>query len=353
MKKIKTSLFLFAAALAVSLTAQAGSFSRGGGSFSRGSSSSSSPARSIGMTRPTYSAPTPAAPKYAAPAPTTSPRSYSAPTYRSTTTTNNTTIIRDRGGYGGGGGGGFMSSLAGGALGGVVGTMVGNALSTPHVAPAQAVMAAPAATAGALAPQAGAQAVGQQVADGAGAVAGVVGAAPLAVVRDAGPGFWTYLVYFLVAVAVLATLTGLTVLIIRRIIEWRAERRASEEMARLGITAQINYADAAHTCEAPRMNPFSPISRFIDIQRAFAARDLQTLRVHLSDDLYDQMVADLPPEGSLYTLAGISYVVEHSSRDLFSVRFKATDVSDGTNLDETWHWTRGSAGVWELAGVEQ
>lgn len=348
MKKIKTSLFLFAAALAVSLTAQAGSISRGGGSFSRGSSSFSSPARSIGMTRPTYSAPTPAAPKYAAPAPTTAPRSYSAPTYRSTTT-NNTTVIRERSGSGGG----FMSSFAGGALGGVVGTMVGNALSTPHVAPAQAVMAAPAATAGALAPQAGAPAVGQQVADGAGATAAAVGAAPMMVVRDTGPGFWTYLVYILVLVAILATLTGLTVLILRRIIEWRADRRAEEEFKRLGISRCSSYADIAHSSEAPRMNPFSPVARFLDVQRAYAARDTQSLRVHLSDDLYDQMVNDLPAEAGPCTLAGISYVVEHSSRDLFSVRFKCADTADGSTLNETWHWTRGDAGVWLLAGIEQ
>lgn len=308
MKKTLTTLLLVAMA-AVSISAHAGSFSRGGSSFSRSSSISSSPSRSMGYSKP-------AAPSYSAPRPSTSPTYSRQPTYAPPPRT--TVINNNSGGGFGGGGGGFMSSMAGG----FTGSVLGNLISAPHAA-APAMVAAPAA----VAPQM----VSPNTAAAIGAPMYVSGGSQ----TSGWSVFWS-LIGWLFTLALLAAVVYGIFWLVRRVLQSRQEREEAEY----------------HSDEPVGDLPFSPVAKFITVQKAFATRDVATLRAHLGEDMIEQAIDDLPKEPGEYTLTAIAYVIQSATRSEISVLFSAIDTSDDTEVRETWHFKKvGSS--WLLAGVQQ
>lgn len=292
-------LISFLACVLLATSAMAGSFSRGGGSFSR-SFSSPSPARSIGMSRPSvapsYSRPA-APPSYTPPRPTTTP-SYSAP---ATTVTHSTS---------GGSGGGFWSSFGGAAAGSLVGQAIGGGIGHgggTTVVNAGGSGAVPVASTGAV----------------------VAGAAPVVVAASPGPSVAS----ILASVLLWLILAGAIALLVWFMV--RVYKAARQERMQ----------------ESPTSLPFSPVSRFLEVQRAFAAKDVAALRALLGPDLIDQTLADLPEEATTPKLTGISYTVADVSDGVVSVHFTADDLMDNTKLDEVWHFTR-VGGSWVLNGID-
>lgn len=119
-----------------------------------------------------------------------------------------------------------------------------------------------------------------------------------------------------------------------------------------GIVAVVRSFRREKMMDAPATLPFSPVSHFLEVQRAFAAKDVPALRALLGPDLIDQVLADLPEESTAPQLAGISYTVAGISSGVISIHFQAEDRMDGSRLDETWHFSR-IGGVWVLNGIDQ
>lgn len=317
----KTFTLLLATLLSLTAaTAEAGSFSRGGASFSRGSTVSS-PARSVGMTRPSvapsYTPPRPPTPP-APPRPSTSP-SYAPPP---TVSRNTTTIVNQ----GGSGGSGFLSSAAGG----FTGSVLGNLVSQPHGVPVAGAGyvptgAAPAAPAGAY-PAAGSGGVVEGVA--------VVPPAQVYVAPSSqgsvGAGIAKFLWWMLVSVVLLALIGSILFFLYRTVQNYRREQEAEVD---------------------PGPIPFNPVEKFILIQKMFATRNADALRRLLTADLAEQKIDDLPPEDSEYTLSHISWYQLDWDGKVASIHFKAMDTSDGSTLSEIWHFRQGHF-TWQLAGVE-
>jgi predicted lipid-binding transport protein (Tim44 family) len=276
-------LFVLLVGAIIASSVFAGSISRGGGSFSSSRSFSSSPARSLGMSRPSIS---PSRPSYSTPMPSTSPR-YSAPapsvapSYRAPSS-----------------GGGFLSSFGGS----FAGSMLGNAIFG-H----------------------GSGGGGTTVVNGGGAGGG----APTVISQGySGPSFFDILGFLLVAVII-----GLSLWLL-----WRTFRSSG----------------ASPQDEDDATLPFSPVVRFMEIQKAFAAKDVQTLRTLLGPDLVEQILADLPDEPGECTLKSVVYSVLDVSGRVISIRFMAKDTADDSTLKETWHFLRAPYGTsWLLNGIEQ
>ena len=204
----------------------------------------------------------------------------------------------------------------GGAL---VGSMVGNALTNNHGSNTTVV------TGGGAVPVAAAPVAAQ-----AGAPV-VEYAAPATVVATAQPttsissSIWGFL-SGLIGLVLIAALIWAVVSFVRR---YRSERAVT--------TSNL---------------PFSPVSKFLEVQRAFAAKDALALRGLLGEDMYDQLMADLPNEPTESKLVGISYEVLDIDSDVISIAFKADDLMDNTKLNETWHFVRDGK-AWVLNGIEQ
>lgn len=245
---------------------------------------------------PSYSRPS-VAPSYAPPRPTTTP-SYSAP---APTVTHSTS---------GSSGGGFWSSFGGAAAGSLVGQAIGGGIGHggggTTVVNAGGSGAVPVASTGAV----------------------VAGAAPV-VVASPGPSVASILASVLLWL-ILAGAIALLVWFMVRVYKAARQERMQESPAAL---------------------PFSPVSRFLEVQRAFAAKDVPALRALLGPDLIDQTLADLPEEATTPKLAGISYTVADASDGVISIHFKADDLMDNTKLDEVWHFTR-VGGSWVLNGID-
>lgn len=200
--------------------------------------------------------------------------------------------------------------------GAVVGSVVGNALSNNH-------SNTTVVTGGGAAPVAAAPA--QVVSPG------VEYAAPATVVatQQSSSSFassiWSFL-FGLIGLVLIAGLIWFVVSVIRR---YRSERAVT--------TSTL---------------PFSPVSKFLEVQRAFAAKDALALRNLLGGDMYEQILADLPDEPAESKLTGISYEVLDIDGDVISIAFKADDLMDNTKLNETWHFVR-EGKAWVLNGIEQ
>ena len=143
---------------------------------------------------------------------------------------------------------------------------------------------------------------------------------------------------FLWNVFLCVLVTGLIALVL--FIAWRAfkaerQKRAEEAIEALGFSPL----------------PFSPVERFMGVQRAFAGKDEQALRQLLGPDLIDQILADLPEQPSQATLAGVSYVMVDRRSDVISIHFNGHDKQDDSELSETWHFIR-YGGAWVVNGID-
>ena len=93
--------------------------------------------------------------------------------------------------------------------------------------------------------------------------------------------------------------------------------------------------------------PFNPTQVFWEIQKAFAAGDVTSLKTLLGPDIVDEMIADLQP--STLTLSGVSHEVRLSNNTEFSVWYKFTDA--GEEVNQVWHYEKRN-GIWALNGIE-
>lgn len=118
------------------------------------------------------------------------------------------------------------------------------------------------------------------------------------------------------------------------------------------IIATIRAVKNKRMEDDPEALPFSAVSRFLEVQKAFAAKDVQALRTLLGPELIEQVLADLPEEATTAQLVGICYNVVDATKNIISIRFQAEDKMDGTRLDEVWHFSR-MGGVWVLNGIDQ
>lgn len=192
------------------------------------------------------------------------------------------------------GGGGFWSSAAGG----FTGSLLGNMISTPHA--------------------------GTTVVTSPGAVAPAAVAAPS--VTAVAP---TWSLWGLLSDLIAILLIGALLYAAWRGVQFvRVQRRA-------------RAADV----------PFSPVRRFIDVQTAFARCDKEALRTLLGPNIVDQSLADLPAEVSEMKLTGISFEVRANDGESISIHYRADDDSDGSKLNEVWHF-RSFNGVYLLDGIE-
>lgn len=301
MKKLLT-FFLAASMVASSF---AGSISRGGGSFSR---SVSSPARSIGMSRPTVTRPATSpsyAPGYSTPRPTTTP-TYSGPAPMAAAT--HAPVVAPSTGST------FLSSMGGS----FVGSWLGSSIGSSHGGGTTVVN------------NGGAGGV-----PGGAVLGGVPGAAGPVVVAQAAPSFSLagFLANALVCILLAAAIGGLVWFL------WGLVKSKRREMQALAFS------------DSPQDLPFGPISRFLELQRAFASKDTTTIRAYTTSDLGEQLVHDLPAEATSMTLKSITYDVLDVGARVLSIRHTAIDTQDDTLVDEVWHYTK-DHGTWLLAGIE-
>ena len=291
MKKLAVFLLSFA----IASSAFAGSISRGGASFSR-SAVSASPARSIGMSRPSAVPSISPGPGYsysASSSPTSSASvNHYAPPPAAAPSTGST----------------FLSSM-GGSL---AGSAIGSALFSNHGGGTTVVNAG-----GGSVPVAAGVPAGGQV-----------------VVSQASPspaGFMWQLLGVVVAGVLIAGLLWIVYSAVKTARSAASQRRMADDPAAL---------------------PFSPVGRFLAIQKAFAAKDAQALRTLLGPAMAEQMLADLPDEPTEPRLTGIRYTLADASDSVISINYQAHDAMDGSDLSETWHFTRSGAD-WVLNGIDQ
>jgi len=359
MKFTKIVAVLAIATLATVDVASAASFGRSGGSSFSGSRSYSAPSRSYST--PSYSAPKPT-PSYSAPAPTrqssgiggttgsmgvrksevTAPvaakvesqraaatPSYSSPSRAPTPTTSPNSYTSPAPVYAApaapSGGSGFLPSFAG-AMGG---TLLGNALfgnnhgsggGTTVINNGTPSAAAPAAVAGAVP---AVDAAGQPIAGGWAAGAPAV-AAP-AKSYGIGSFIWDVLSFAFL----LAVLAGLAFL------GYKAYK-----MIRNYINRERGIAPT---------QPFAPTAKFWEIQNAFAAADVATLKTLLGPDLVDEATRGLEP--SEINLSHISHEVALQNPREFSVHYKFLDGAEDVWVDQVWHYELHD-GTWKLNGIE-
>lgn len=120
---------------------------------------------------------------------------------------------------------------------------------------------------------------------------------------------------------------------------WKAYQEEKANKARLKARA-----------DAP---PFTPTRFFLDVQQAFAARDLPTLGRLLTADLLAQMLQDLPEVASESKLKHIRYEYTDVSDAALTISYQANDYIDNTHIDERWHLELHHTHGWQLAGIEQ
>jgi len=289
--------------------AHAGSISGGRASFSA-PRASPAPARSIGVQKAVPApaprpAPIAAAPK---PAPT------AAPTVRTNTyaaapapvVVHNTT---------GGGGGGFLSSFAGGAAG----ALVGNALSQPHGG-TTVVQGAP--------PAAMVNANGEPIAAPAAMVVAEPSRSATAGAADAAMSIVVFL-----GILIAAAVAGYFLF---RAYQMHQAKKAAAEANKLREIAR----------------ELMPISVFVNLQKAFAAADMDRLRGLCSPDFLAFVETDLPNSPKPYTLTDVSATILGVDGLEASVRYRAKDTADGTTLNEVWHLEY-IDGTWLVSGIQQ
>lgn len=93
--------------------------------------------------------------------------------------------------------------------------------------------------------------------------------------------------------------------------------------------------------------PFSPNTKFWEIQNAFANADAVALKSLLGPDLVDETTRDLHP--CELTLRNVSHEVVLNNSQEFSVHY--TFVDDTKVVSQVWHYEL-HEGAWKLNGIE-
>jgi hypothetical protein len=94
--------------------------------------------------------------------------------------------------------------------------------------------------------------------------------------------------------------------------------------------------------------PFNPTQRFWEIQKAFAAADVNALQNLLGPDVVDELTNGLQP--STLTLHNVSHEVRLANTTEFSIWYKFED--DGAEVNQVWHYEKFGGGLWKLNGIE-
>lgn len=93
--------------------------------------------------------------------------------------------------------------------------------------------------------------------------------------------------------------------------------------------------------------PFQPTQKFWEIQKAFAAADVNALQNLLGPDVVDELTNGLTP--STLTLRNVSHEVRLANSTEFSIWYKFED--DGAEVNQVWHYERFGS-QWKLNGIE-
>lgn len=94
--------------------------------------------------------------------------------------------------------------------------------------------------------------------------------------------------------------------------------------------------------------PFQPIPKFWEIQKAFAAADVNALQNLLGPDVVDELTNGLT--ASTLTLKNVSHEVRLANKNEFSIWYKFED--DGAEVNQVWHYEKFGGGLWKLNGIE-
>lgn len=346
------SAFLIGATLVASMPSVAGSIGRsGGGSFSRSSSSFSRP--STPAPRPAPSVAPTAPPKQggiggttgsmgvrksdvtnqvaankAAQAPVGRPNAATTPSYGSTPAPTYGTVpapVYQAAPAAGGvtNGSTFLSSMGGS----FVGSSLANMLTGSHGSHGGTTVINNGGGGGTTAGAVGAGAVAPSALAADGSIApGVypMGAAPVA---KSSYGIGSFIMDVILFVILVALLVG---------VAWLFYKGFKM------IRAYVNRERGVGPTQ-----PFSPTSKFWEIQKAFAAGDLAALTPLLGPDLVDEATRDLQP--STLTLHGVSHEVVLNNPREFSVHYTFTDGDEV--VDQVWHYELHDK-VWKLNGIE-
>jgi hypothetical protein len=93
--------------------------------------------------------------------------------------------------------------------------------------------------------------------------------------------------------------------------------------------------------------PFNPTQKFWEIQKAFAAADVEKLTALLGPDLVDEATANIVPNN--ITLSKVSHEIVLSNPREFSIHYTFED--DGAKIDQVFHYEL-HEGAWKLNGIE-
>ena len=358
--KIKTTLavaLITLAAASFATDTYARGFSGGGGrSFSSSSSRSFSSSSSSSRSFFTPSAPRASSgigsvgsagvskPSVVSRSPSIAPTSTYTPRSTTSTTTSSTRVTVNHnygGGYGYGGGGGFGSAFSGSFFGSVMGNMLFN-----H---SQPVVYGGGMQAGS-APVAGGYAGGDSY-NGA--------------VIESHYGVLNFLldaILFVLGATILVIIVWLMVKLCRRLFNMYGDN--DDEVVVHSTTTETTYtpspefvhsqandmaANFAPLTTNSATYPFAPISKFWEIQDAYAKADVTTLHTLLGPDLVDEFTRDIQP--STVSLKGVSYVVLMDEHDQFSVEYHYYCNSTSEFIRQVWHYEKFD-GVWKLNGFE-
>ena len=226
-------------------------------------------------------------------------------------------------GYNNNGSGGIMSGNSGtfvSSLGGsMAGTMLGNALSTPHTSAPVVVNSGAVAPIGAVSTPTPAYPIGGGVAP--------VFTQPQAVYSTHSTSFFGFLFNLSLMFLWVGAMIVFCVWAWRKYKQWQKKEEINMELS----------------------VPFSPVGKFVEIQRAYADNNKELLREMLGYDLVHTI--DEIEAVSTYSIRNISYEVVDVTPSVVSIHYKAYDFVDKKDIDEVWHYIL-IGGVWKLNGVE-
>ncbi len=177
-----------------------------------------------------------------------------------------------------------------------------------------------------------------------------IGAAPS--VSGGGFGWLAGFLGTLVLFAALALLAWFAY----RVIQSAAAQRTNSKRPTagpLGVWTDTMTGIHQHTPVAwPEPFGFSATSRFLVIQEAFARGDEAKLRELLGPDMEPEIARAAAQESKgPSTVGNISHEVVDDSGTVVSIHYQATDHSDGSAINEVWHFISVDSG-WRLNGIE-
>jgi predicted lipid-binding transport protein (Tim44 family) len=135
---------------------------------------------------------------------------------------------------------------------------------------------------------------------------------------------------------------------------FRSERRSKAASLPRGLWVDT-MAGVHQAGSRTHIDPFvfGAASRFLTIQEAFSQGDEAKLRELLGPDMQQEIAAALAQEHKgPSTVGGVSHEVVDDSGDLVSIHYRAIDYSDGSPMNEVWHFVS-LDGQWRLNGIEQ